>query len=358
MWNRIREWLTGRFDPPRPCVGSHRQYDIGTSTGDYDGRRPFRIISYLEHRHLLRRGMVHRPRPASLKRLQQVHGLDYLRSLEEPGALTSILGAPVDPATEDRYLAFQRALCGGTLRATRLALRRRHVVMNLGGGLHHASRDQGAGFCVFNDVALAIDALRRKGRRMPVLVVDLDLHDGDGTREIFAADPTVHTFSIHNRDLGTRDAVASTSVALGTDVDDDTYLEALRRHLPPVVAEFQPGFVFYLAGADPAVDDRLGDWRISLEGLLARDRYVLQQIGLDRLGGGDVPCVILTAGGYGRSAWRHGAALGSWLLTGSADLDVPLELELPLGHYRRIARLMRNAGSPTGSASATRPART
>jgi len=180
---------------------------------------------------------------------------------------------------------------------------------------------------------------------MPVLVVDLDLHDGDGTREIFAADPTVHTFSIHNRDLGTRDAVASTSVALGTDVDDDTYLEALRRHLPPVVAAFQPGFVFYLAGADPAVDDRLGDWRISLEGLLARDRYVLQQIGLDRLRGGDVPCVVLTAGGYGRSAWRHGAALGSWLLTGNADLDVPLELELPLGHYRRIARLMRNAGA-------------
>lgn len=345
MLDRIRAWLTGRFDPPGPRFVIHRLYDIGHTAGNYDGRRPFRILSYLEHRHLLRRGMLHRPRPASLKRLQRVHDLDYLRALEEAGALTEILGAAVDPATQDRFLAFQRALCGGTLRATRLALDRRHVAMNLGGGLHHARRNRGSGYCAFNDVALAVDALRGKGRREPILVVDLDLHDGDGTREIFADDPTVHTFSIHNQDLGSPEAVASTSIALGTDVGDTTYLKALREYLPPVVEAFRPGFVFYLAGADPAVHDRIGDWRISLDGLLARDRFVFEQIGLDRRRGGDIPCVILTAGGYGRQAWRHGAALGSWLLSGNADLDVPLELELPLGQYRRIARLMHQAGT-------------
>ncbi|MCP4570844.1 MAG: histone deacetylase [bacterium] len=340
MLDRIRAWFTGRFDPPGPRFVIHRQYDLGSGTGDYDGRRPFRVLSYLEHRRLLRRGMVHRPRPASLKRLQRIHDLDYLRSLEESGALTGILGAPVDPATQDRCLAYQRAVCGGTLRAMRLALQRRHVAMNLGGGLHHAARDRGAGYCVFNDVALAVDALRHKGRHLPVLVIDLDIHDGDGTREIFAADPSVHTFSIHNRDLGTREAVASTSVALGTGVTDDTYLAALHEHLPRVVNEFRPGLVFYLAGADPSVNDRLGDWRISLEGLLARDRFVFEQIGLDRRRGGPVPCVALMAGGYGRSAWRHGAALGSWLLTGNADLDIPLEMELPLDQFRRLAKLM------------------
>ncbi len=342
MWNRIRAWFGGRMDPPGPRFIIHHSYELPGALAAYDGRRPFRILSYLEKRRLLRQGMVRRPRPASLKRLQRVHDPDYIRALEEPGALTEILGLAVGPEVEDRFLGFQRAVCGGTLRATRLALQRRRVAMNLGGGLHHAGRSRGSGFCVFNDVALAIDALRDKGHDFPVLVVDLDVHDGDGTRSIFADDPTVHTFSIHNQDLGSTDAVASTSIALGADVEDEAYLAAIREHLPPVVAQVRPGCVFYLAGADPALDDRLGNWRISLDGLLARDRFVLEQIGMDRVRGGDTACVILTAGGYGPRAWRHGAALGSWLLTGDARLDIPLDHELPVGHYRRIVRLMKN----------------
>ena len=345
MWRRLQSWLDGRWDPPGPRFVIHPSYAIHLPTDVYDGQRAFRIMTYLERRRLLRRGMLRQPRPASLKRLQLVHDPAYLHALQEPGALTGILGAEVDAEFQDRFLLFQRMLVGGTLRATRHALRQPHPAMNLGGGLHHATADRGSGFCVFNDVAVAVVSLRRDGFDAPILVVDLDLHDGDGTRDIFAQDPTVHTFSLHNHDLATGPAVASTSIALGADVDDARYLAAVREHLPPVFAEVRPGLVFYLAGADPHVDDRLGDWRLSLDGLLRRDRFVLEMMGHGPGSRGNTPCVILLAGGYGRRAWRHGAALGSWLLTGSSTLDIPPDLELPMDHYRRLARLMKNRPS-------------
>lgn len=339
MWHRLQSWLRARLAPrsggPGPRFIIHRRYQLDSPFPQYDARRPFRILSYLEKRGLLRKGMLRRPRPASIAQLELVHSRTYLRSMEAPGALEPILGVSLDARSQDRFLCFQRMVCGGTIRAARIALRRRDVAVNLGGGFHHASRSLGSGFCVFNDVALAVAALRDKGFKRPVLIIDLDLHDGDGTRAIFAEDPTVHTFSIHNKDLGQIAAVASTSVALGSDVDDATYLDAVRRHLPPVVEAFKPGLVFYLAGSDPGIDDRLGNWRVSLDGLLARDRLVMEATG-------GLPRVILLAGGYGPRAWRHGAAFFSWLLTGNSDLDIPLELELPVGHYRKLTRLMKN----------------
>ena len=339
----MKAWLTSGGRPPGPRFVIHERYQIDISFAEYDSRRPFRILSYLRKRHLLRRGMLLRPRPVSLNLLQRVHDHDYIRSLENPGALEPILGMPLDLKAQDRFLCFQRMICGGTLKSAHNALKRSDVAVNLGGGLHHAGRDKGSGFCVFNDVAVAIAFLRDRGHDIPILVVDLDLHDGDGTREIFATDPTVHTFSIHNRDLGEKRAVASTSIALGTDVNDDLYLAAIREHLPRVFQSFEPGLVFYLAGSDPNVDDRLGDWRISLEGMLERDRFVMnlvRPVGAPN----PVPTVILLAGGYGPMAWRHWAGFFSWLLSGSSKLDIPLELELPVDHYRKLARLMKHPG--------------
>lgn len=356
MWNRIKSWLPSRSGPPGPRFVIHEGYQIDTPFAEYDSRRPFRILRYLRKRRLLKRGMLLRPRSVSLSRLQRVHDPDYLRSLENPGALETIIGTPLDLKNQDRFLCFQRMMCGGTLKSAHNALKRKHVAVNLGGGLHHAGRDRGAGFCVFNDVAVAIAFLRDEGHDIPVLVIDLDLHDGDGTREIYADDPTVHTFSIHNRDLGEVRAVASTSIALGTEVNDETYLQTIREHLPQVFHSFKPGLVFYLAGSDPSVDDRLGDWRISLEGMVERDRFVMDLVrppGMDD----PVPTVILLAGGYGPMAWRHGAAFFSWLISGTSKLDIPLELELPVDHYRKLSRLMKHplllAGdNPAASAAA------
>jgi hypothetical protein len=193
------------------------------------------------------------------------------------------------------------------------------------------------GFCLLNDVAVAIAHLRHYGFGRPVLVVDLDLHDGNGTRAAFATDPSVHTFSIHNADWEPAGGVASTAIALGTGVDDATLLAALRESLPPVIRAHRPEFLLYVAGTDPAEDDRLGDWRLTAPGLLARDRFVIEEV--RRLDPG-IPIVVALAGGYGREAWRYTARFAAWLARGTAveppdDLDLILrrarESDLPRG---------------------------
>ncbi|MCB1184095.1 histone deacetylase [bacterium] len=338
----VRRLFGLRPDPPGPRFIIGRGYQLDVPTPVYDSRRPFRILSYLESRGLLRRGMLRRPRPVSLDRLRQVHDPAYVASLQDPAAMEAILGFRLDAAAQDAFLAFQRLVCGGTLLAARSAVARGEVAVNLGGGLHHAARDRGSGFCVFNDVAVAVRNLREAGHDFPVLVIDLDLHDGDGTRALFAGDATVHTLSIHNETLGDAGGPTDTVVALGGGVDDRTYLDAVTEHVPRAVAACRPGLVFYLAGSDPGVDDRLGDWRITMEGMLARDRFVMDLLRPRR--GPAVPTVVLLAGGYGPTAWRHGAAFFSWLLSGDSRLDIPLEMELPVDHYRRLARLMRHPG--------------
>jgi hypothetical protein len=199
--------------------------------------------------------------------------------------------------------------------------------------------DAGLGFCVFNDVAVAIRRLQARGFEEPVLVVDLDLHDGNGTRRVFSDDPTVHTFSIHNDHWGDTEAVASTSIALGAGVDDALFLQTLRESLPPVFEAVRPGVVVYVAGADPAADDPVGNWRMTAAGLLERDRFVTSLV---RGGGRPCPMVVLLAGGYGRHAWRYTARFLLWLASGRA-LEPIEEEELALRRFRRLGRDLRFA---------------
>jgi acetoin utilization deacetylase AcuC-like enzyme len=326
-------------NPDGPRFVIHKRYQVDIPFREYDEKRPFRILSYLQNRRLLKKGMLRRPRPVSLKRLALVHGQEYLHTLEIPGAMESVLGIPLDQKTQDRFLCFQRMMCGGTVRAASLALKREDVAVNLGGGFHHAMANKGSGFCVFNDIAVAVASLRSKGHQFPILIIDLDLHDGDGTRSIFADDATVHTYSIHNRTLDEEPAIANTTIELGADVDDKTYLDSLHGSLPAVIEDVSPGLVFFLAGSDPNIDDKLGNWRITMDGMLARDIFVM---GLLRESN-KIPTAIVLGGGYGKSAWRPSAAFFSWLLSGNSNLDIPMELELPVGHYRRLTSLMINS---------------
>jgi acetoin utilization deacetylase AcuC-like enzyme len=333
---RLRRTWPGRLPADAPRFVFHRDYCGEQATGPYDLMRPYRILHYLRREGLLRRGSLHRPRPASLRRLRLVHTRQYLESLDRPDALEPILGFAASSELQDAFLAGSRAMVGGTIRAAKLALRHGGVAVNLGGGFHHAFVDRGHGFCCFNDVAVAVRSFRERGFADPVLVVDLDVHDGDGTRAIFADDPTVHTFSLHNRTLLELPAVADTCVALGADVDDGQLLAAVREHLPPVLDGGRFGLVFYLAGSDGHRRDRLGDWRLSHDGLVARDRAVLKLI---RDLPQPPPVVYLLAGGYGQHAWRHPAAAFSWLITGDPTIKPPLDVELPLDHWRRLQRL-------------------
>jgi acetoin utilization deacetylase AcuC-like enzyme len=187
----------------------------------------------------------------------------------------------------------------GTLEAARAALED-GMAGNLAGGTHHAFADHGEGFCVLNDVAVAIRVLQREGRTARALVVDLDVHQGNGTAAIFEGDPGVFTFSMHGeRNYPTRKMRSSLDVGLGDGMADDEYLGLLERHVSEILRHFTPDIVFYLAGVDPARGDRYGRLALSDEGLRRRDRLVLEAC----LGRG-LPVVITLAGGYAATPER------------------------------------------------------
>lgn len=329
---RLRRFWVCRRASGVPIV-YHARYQKNVWGVSLDPLRAEKILVALREGGLLRRQGVSEPRPASVENLLRVHTASYVQSLQQGETLTRILGVEVPAGEAEATVDLQRLMVGGTIQATRLALRTGAVAVHLGGGFHHAAAEAGAGFCVFNDVAVAIARLRARGYAERILVVDLDLHDGNGTRAIFARDPSVHTFSIHNDHWGDTEAVESTAIALGSDVRDARYLALLRDTLPPAFASFRPGLVLYLAGTDPSEDDALGNWRLSASGIQERDRFVTRLV---RDAKRPLPMVVLLAGGYGRAAWRHSARFLLWLASGR-ELEPLGEEDLILHRARRVA---------------------
>lgn len=331
--------LLRRFRDPPLQVVYHDGYTSSFPSAPNDPARAERILAFLASEGLVLRRSVHRPQPATVRALRQVHSLEYLESLRSPEALTSVMGVEIVPSQVDRLVAVQRLQTGGTLLAVRLALARRTAVVNLGGGLHHASATRGEGFCLFNDVAVAIATAREEGFAGRVLIVDLDLHDGNGTRSLYRDDPTVHTFSVHARNWEPPEAVESTSIELGSGVGSAAYLEAVREALPPLVQRFRPELVVYLAGCDPAAGDPMGDWKVDAAAMLERDLLVTREVQR----AGSPPLVIVLAGGYGPEAWRYTARFLSAFLRRGKPIEPPHGEELTLARYRHLARLFEPA---------------
>jgi acetoin utilization deacetylase AcuC-like enzyme len=357
-----RAWPVGRRRPAPVEVVYHPGYELPLSGLAFDARRATLLVSFLEEarplppgrapdgpqavrpakaarpgRGLLASQHLHAPRPASWRELRRVHTDEYLESLRDPATLSAVVGVELTLREGDRVVELERLMTGGTLLALQLARDRQGVAVNLGGGFHHAHAGRGAGFCLFNDLAVAVAAMRDGGDASRVLVVDLDLHDGDGTRALFADDPAVHTYSIHNRHWSSPRAERDTAIELAGAVDDATYLRVLRETLPPLVAGFDPELAFYVAGVDPAADDAIGNWRITAAGMLERDRAVMEL-----LRGGpraQRPVVVVLGGGYGPGSWRYHARFLAWLLSGTAIEPPPTE-ELTLRAYRRAARTL------------------
>jgi len=261
---------------------------------------PFPIAKYaLLRGRLLADGVlapawVARSEPAPLEWLHAAHEPAYVaRTLA--GALEAAevrrLGLPWSPELVVRA----RAAAFGTVMAARAALAH-GVAGNLAGGTHHAFRDRGEAYCLFNDHAVAIALLRREGLARRPFVVDLDVHQGNGTAAIFAADPDVFTYSLHARhNYPLRKEASSLDVALEDGAGDDALLAALDRTLPEALDRHAPDLAFYQAGVDALHADRLGRLRATHEGLAERDRRVFAW--LERRG---VPVVVTVGGGYGR----------------------------------------------------------
>lgn len=237
---------------------------------------------------------VHEPDRAPIDALRLVHTPDYVHRFCG-GRLSDDemrhLGFPWSKALVERSL---RAV-GGTIAAAADALAN-GIAMNLAGGTHHAFPDRGEGFCVFNDVAVATRLLQCEERVRRVAIIDLDVHQGNGTNAIFAGDADAFTFSMHGgRNYPFRKIPGSLDVELADGTEDDEYLTVLEAALPQVLARSEPDLVFYLAGADPHEGDRLGRLRLTFDGLARRDAMVI-----DRCREVGIPVVITVAGGYGR----------------------------------------------------------
>jgi len=256
------------------------------------------------HAVLLARGIVSAgdvisPAPASWDELALAHTPHYLEKIRS-GRLSPLEIARLEIPASPPVVEWFRLMAGGTLTAARAAHASSAatgsgfaVAVHLGGGFHHACADHGEGFCMINDLAVAIRALRESGRLSRVAVIDCDVHQGNGTALIFAHDPSVFTFSIHQeRNYPAYKAKSSLDIGLVDGAGDGEYLSALGAALPQIFA-IRPDFVFYVAGADPYAADQLGGLALTAEGLRRRDRLVFEAVHRAA-----VPVAVTLAGGY------------------------------------------------------------
>jgi len=249
----------------------------------------------------------HEPEPMPLRWLEAVHDPDYVAEVLEarvPRDKERRIGFPVTPAVAARAARVP----GGTWLAARLALAHGYAA-NSAGGSHHALADTGAGYCVFNDLALAAVRLVEEGTVESVAIVDCDVHQGDGTAALTAGRPGIVTYSIHAaRNFPVRKARSTLDVALPDGVGDDDYLAELEDSLAPFLDHHRPDLILYQAGVDPFAGDRLGRLSLTLHGLERRERLVA---GLARTRG--LPLASSVGGGYGEDALeiakRHVAAI-------------------------------------------------
>jgi len=252
---------------------------------------------------------LHTPEPMPRSAVEAVHDPAYVAAVFD-GTLTAEqsrrIGFPVTAAIVHRA----QCVMGGTYLAALLALDAGFAV-NSAGGSHHALHGGGAGFCVFNDLAVAGARLLREGHVTRLMVVDLDVHQGDGTAAIFASRDDVVTFSMHAaKNFPVRKARSTLDIELPDATGDDAYLATLAHALPALIDRHRPDLIFYQAGVDPHVDDRLGRLALSDDGLDARDAFV---VGTCRARG--VPLASTLGGGYGNDvaavAARHAGSIAA-----------------------------------------------
>lgn len=288
-----------------PVLIHHPDYDANSVADDH--RFPMRKYTLVAE---MLRNQGHRfeaPEHASVADLERAHSPDYVHA---------VLTSRIDPKTT-RKIGFEmtpaiaarsRASCGGTLLAARRALDT-GAASNLAGGSHHAARDTGAGFCVFNDVAVAALALLDEKPNLKIAVLDFDVHHGDGTALIFADTPQVFTTSLHCEKNWPRTKPPSDlDIGLAKDTGDDEYLSAAKDALRRTIERARPDLIFYNAGVDPHHEDRLGLLNLSDDGLKARERLVAETA---RTKG--IPLTTVLGGGYQKEPEKV-AARHTWMI--------------------------------------------
>ncbi|NOX89304.1 MAG: histone deacetylase [Calditrichaeota bacterium] len=295
MWNPFRrEYVRVVYSSDYiyglPSVGEHQTFDI---------MRFKKIRDRLVKERLLTRRNILSPSLCSYDEIRLVHTDIYLKRLQDPHYVSQILRLDAVNMFYNSILEYYRAVTGGTLLATAFALHKNIPTFNLGGGYHHAHPDRAEGFCLLNDVAIAIEKFRSLDRARRYLIIDLDYHQGNGTLLYFQDDEDVFTFSMHADTWVEVDRPHNLDILLPPHCNDAAYMTILKQELPSVFEEFCPDVVFYIAGSDPYEKDAIGDMNLSREGMLERNLFVYRLVRSR-----DIPLIILAGGGYGKDSWE------------------------------------------------------
>ena len=282
MTRPLHAWTSHHFQVALP---EHHRFPIA---------KYGRLVGRLVEQGVIDRAGLHHSDPAPLEWLAAAHDPSYVDRVVQgrmDAAEVRALGLPWSP----ELVARARAAVFGTVCAARAALVH-GVAGNLAGGSHHAARDRAGGYCLFNDLSVAIALLRDDGSVRRPFVIDLDVHQGDGTAAIFAGIPEVFTFSIHGRNNYPRRKVAgSFDLGMADGCGDHEYLAALERHLPAALDRHRPDLVLYQAGVDALREDALGQLAMTVAGLATRDARVFEWCEARGL-----PVVVTLGGGYAR----------------------------------------------------------
>lgn len=233
-----------------------------------------------------------RPEPLNEAEILQVHDADYWQSLRNLTIIEREMrktGFPLSPALVDREIL----IAGGTWQAAKYALEN-GVALNVAGGTHHAFRNRGEGFCLLNDIALATELLLKQMLAKKVLVVDLDVHQGNGTAAIFAGRSDVFTFSMHGKkNYPHHKEKSHLDIELDDHTGDDAYLSLLGELLPKLINQQKPDFIFFQSGVDVLAGDKLGRLALSMQGCRQRDQLVMEHAAKHQ-----IPLVTVMGGGY------------------------------------------------------------
>lgn len=282
-----------------------------------DPRRGELILGKLMQAGLIAAKDVRRPEPATLHELERFHPLSYIEQTISTETLGHIFGLEAHFIPDaDPLLRWARLQVGATMEAARIAVDHPGFMgINLGGGFHHAEPEQGSGFCVYNDVGVAISDVRARGYEGHIAIVDLDYHQGNGNSIAYVDDPTVLVYSLHGA-VWSHLGDTEHEIHLKGTVNDRRYLAALRTTLKAKLRAFKPGLIFYIAGNDVLANDRLGDFWVSVHGVMQRDAYVIdaaRQLGAS--------LVVTLGGGYSPMAWQCSFHLARYMLTDARRIE-------------------------------------
>jgi histone deacetylase 11 len=298
----------------RPHVALVYVKDYEINLGGLERSHAFDIHKYQKiRRRLVQDGLAAErdffpPQELSREQILLVHTPAFLQNLKEPKTVAEYLEAPVArlvpaPLLDAGILRAFRYASGGTILAARLALEH-GIAVNLGGGYHHAKPGAGEGFCVYADMPIAIRALQREKKIARVLVVDLDVHQGNGTDVCLKGDDSVFTFDMHQGNIyPIPKEKSSLDIELEPGTGDAAYQNTLEKALPGAIDRARPDLVFFQAGCDPLRGDPLASLALSPEGIVARDAYVI-----DACAKRGLPVVMVLGGGYSPQAWSVQAA--------------------------------------------------